>query len=189
MDLLAEAVPDAIEPLALVEIDDSSVVRIRGKNSSKAAVRTVFTALRTRGVKLKPPPHTSISSADGGFVFTLAGAVTFPLDLRDPFVDSAVARLPSPDTYESEVARFERFAEDAHVRIRKGLCYASTQRAGSYRRYAYRMNGTATFDEFVQLMRDLYAGRVTCSVGKATLKANGSKRMAFSATVYFTAKE
>ncbi|MBD3242809.1 MAG: hypothetical protein GF331_19610 [Chitinivibrionales bacterium] len=189
MDMLADAVPREIRPLKLIKLDDFSVVRLQGNAQSQQAVRAVFNAVRKRGVTLQPPPNTVISSTGGGYAFTLAGKATFPLDTRDPFVDSAVARLPSPDGHKAEVARFERFAKDANVRIRKGLRYASTQKAGSYRRFAYRMDATAAFDDFVQFVRDLYAGRVSCSIGEATLKSNGSSPMTISATIYFTAKE
>lgn len=175
-------------PPESVELDSFSVVRVSGVSPSKEAVITALNAFRS-SVTLYPKPHTAVKPEGDGFAYTFAGAMTVPLDMRDPFVDSAIARLPLPDNHNDEVHRFERLAEGAGIAIRKGLRYTRREKGGSFHRFSYRMDATGTFQAFEHLLGDLHAGRVNCALGPTTLQAGRGDEMRIEATVFFTAKE
>ena len=188
MDIIRSFPAEVLPPQSIV-VDSFAVAEVSGVSKSKAPVVAALNAFRKGGVELLPKPRTSVSSSGGAYTYTFAGHVQFPIDTRDTDYTGAVGRLPKPDRQSDEVGRFERLAQGAGVKIRRGLRYVSAQKAGSYKRFVYKMDASATYEDFARFLGDLHTSTVSCAFGSLSLKAGRSGRMSAKATLYFTTKE
>jgi hypothetical protein len=188
-DLLSAAVPSAVKTLDSLALDSFAVLHVAGSAGTKEQVVALLAALKQPGVTLRPRPQTRVSGGEGGLQFCIAADASFGLPPGDPFVDSAIVRLPTPDLHTAQVRQFQQLAAGNNVNLRHGLSLVSRQKAGAYRRYTYRMDATtAGYQELSRFVAALYAGRVLCAMGNLRL-AGSAGRATLSAEVYFMARE
>jgi hypothetical protein len=188
-ELLGRQMPEATMPPAEVHIDSFRTVRVVGTSQSKQAVVKALAGLRHEDIKLLPRPHTRVAVENGSYAYTISAHFLFALDAQYAAADSIDERLPGIAAYTNEVQRFERIAANTHVSIDKGLRFVSALKAGPYRRYVYRMDGRAKYDDMVRFIHKLDTDRVSCAFGSLHLTDTGSPRVAVRAEVYFTARE
>jgi len=190
LEALTTRLPAGMTP-SLVTIDSFEVLRLAGRSPVKEQVTSLLGSLRGDDLKLSPRPQTVVTAtADGAYEYTAEVRICFAPRGGADAVDSVLARLPAPTQSEPEARqRIERLAADANVAVRKGLRYVTTQKAGSYRRYVYRMDAAGTLSDFARMVRTLRAGHVPCAFGSVRITAGRSGRMEIGADVYVSARE
>jgi len=180
LDALNAAIVPELGSPSLVAVDSFATVLVEGQSKSKEAVVGLLAKLRTDDLTLAPKPRTSVTAASGHFSYRAAADARFALGNYD----STMSRLPQTSVQSENVKRLEQFAADAGVKIRKGLRYASTQKAGRFQRLVYRMDASADLAALTAFVRNVQAANLGCAFANVRLSAG-----AVSADVYLNAIE
>jgi hypothetical protein len=186
-ELLSRAVPQGIG-LRSLEVDNFQTVYAVGLGASRDLVSSTFIALKSEKLELLPQPLSYITSNNGeGYRFVVTCKTKFGLDLTDPF--QASDHLPVRDDLPLLTKKITGIGEDAGVKWRGGPLQLTAEKIGAYRRFHYRYRGTATYNEFVKFLLDLYGNKIPCAFKKVDLKALNGSAIEIETQVIITARE
>ncbi|MDG5813819.1 hypothetical protein QA601_01920 [Chitinispirillales bacterium ANBcel5] len=174
--------------LVSLEIDSFQTFYALGFASSRDAIGATFNSLKQERLELLPPPLSYIKSdGENGYRFVVTCQATFGLGEADPF--KVLDNLPYREGLNTLIRQFSSLASQNGVNLRSSLNQISSEKIGRYRRILYRVEGDATYREFVRFILALNKEEVPGAFEKIKIAALGGDRISVNLDVLFTIKE
>ncbi len=174
--------------LVSLNTDDFKTIRVRGFSSSTNIIRSMFSAMKQENVTLLPAPHTTISEhRDFGYQFSVAANPQFRFDETDPF--SMLDNVPFRDELAYIVRDFSSVASQNGIHLSQSPRQVSSQKSGNYRKILYRVEGEATYRDFVRFVLSLNKKNIPSAFKKIDMVATGRDRVRLGMDILFVVKE
>lgn len=188
-DLLGRAIPRQIN-LESLNVGSFSTVTVKGSCSSREIITKMLTDFRNKKIAILPRPLSSIvSTADGGFRFTIVLKPEFGLNLKDSLVDPSLSALPPRTIVPAKVRKLKTILTNNKIHFAKPPSMVSGTKLKKNRRLVYHFEAKGSYDDFVRAIRALYGQKVLCAFKSLQMSVPAPGRVSIKADVVFTTRE